>query len=163
MPGINLAPLIAAAALSPADASAIDRTVAEIFAPYSQPENTVAAWERPIYSREVTELIAKWQSVVPEDEPDALNDGDWLCQCQDWDNRKFRVRITSRKPDDAGGVEVAVEIDIGWGEVRDAFMAFRRENGRWVLDDLYSEEHSDGIKAALRETIREDEALQEHR
>ncbi len=147
MPGIMLASLIAAAALSPADTKALDRAGAEIFAPYRQPEEGgVAAWERPIYSREVSELIAKWQSVVPEDEPDALNDGDWLCQCQDWDRRKFRVRITARKADQPGVVEVGVDIRIGWGETRDTFLAFRREEGRWLLDDLGTSKNPSQIR-----------------
>ena len=52
-----------------------------------------------------------------------------------------------------------LDIDLGTGEMRDAFLAFRLEEGRWVLDDLYSEDYSDGLKAMLRQTIAEDEAL----
>lgn len=153
--------LIAAAGLSRAETTELDRTVVAIFAPYRQPENMVSAWEQPIYSREVAQLIAKWRSVAPTDEIDALSGGDWLCQCQDWDHRNFRVKVAARKPGKAGAVEVKVDLRIGWGARRDAFLSFRREEGRWVLDDMFSEEYSDGLKQALRQTIAEDEALKE--
>jgi hypothetical protein len=43
----------------------------------------------------MTALIARWKAVMPQDEVDALNDGDWLCQCQDWDGDGFRATIVS--------------------------------------------------------------------
>lgn len=156
---ILLAVLLAASPLPAADREALDETVAAIFAPYNEADMSDAAWERPIYSSEVTALIARWEQVMPQDEVDDLNDGDWLCQCQDWDPKHFRVRIISRKAVEADVAEIEVDIDIGWGETRDAFLSFRREEGKWMLDDLYSEEYSDGIKDALVRTIAADEAL----
>jgi len=159
MPGLLL-PFVAAASLSQGDTAAIDSTVAGLFAPYRQEEMTSeAVWERPIFSREVTQLIEKWRGVIPEDEPDDLNDGDWLCQCQDWDPKRFRVKILSRKVVEPDLAEVEVDIDIGFGEVRDAFLQFRREEGKWKLDELYSEPYPDGIRQALCDTIKADEAL----
>ena len=43
----------------------------------------------PIYTAEVSALIAEWRTVAPQDEPDARSDGDWLCQCQDWNEEAF--------------------------------------------------------------------------
>ena len=151
--------LLAASPLPAADREALDQTIMAIFAPYNEADMSDAAWERPIYSKEVTSLIARWEQVMPQDEVDDLNDGDWLCQCQDWDPKQFRVKVISHKAVEADVAEIEVDIDIGWGEKRDAFLSFRREDGKWMLDDLYSEEYSDGIKDALVRTIAADEAL----
>lgn len=160
MPALAATLLLASAALSASDRSALDAATHAIFAPYRQTMDAPAPWERDIWTDEIQHLITHWQSVAPEGEIDALNDGDWLCQCQDWDNRKFRIQIASHKATGPGAAEVAVDIFPGFGDPRDAFLAFRREHGRWMLDDLYSEGHSDGIKDALRATILEDEQLQ---
>ena len=87
--------LLAAAAPSVAERSEIETTVVGIFQPYMGPAGAVAAWDQPIYSAEVAALIARWKAVMPEGELDGLNDGDWLCQCQDWDVDAFQARITS--------------------------------------------------------------------
>lgn len=151
--------LLASASVTTADRAALDAATHAIYAPYRADEPSAAAWERDIWTREIQHLITHWQSVLPPDEPDAMNDGDWLCQCQDWDSRKFRVKIKSFKAKEPGVAEVAVDIFLGQGDPRDAFLSFRHEDGRWLLDDMYTEEYSDGIKAALRHTISEDEAL----
>ncbi len=151
--------LLASAPLAATDRIALDRAMAEIFAPYRGGQSSVASWQRPIFSRRVRELIAHWEKVQPEGEVDDLNDGDWLCQCQDWDEKAFRYRIISRKPTSADEVVIGVSISLGHGQTRDAWFAMRREGGRWLIDDLYSEDHSDGIRQALVETIAADEAL----
>ncbi|MCB2048754.1 MAG: DUF3828 domain-containing protein [Novosphingobium sp.] len=159
MPAIA-ALFLAAASLSAADGAALDEATRAIFAPYHDESSNEAPWERAIWSSEIQHLITHWESVQPEDEPDAMNDGDWLCQCQDWDSKAFRMTITSRKALEKDVAEVAVDIVLfRQADPRDAFLTFRREEGRWMLDDMYTEEYSDGIKAALRQTIVEDEKL----
>jgi len=150
---------LAPSPLDAADATALDRATAAVFAPYRKGDDARAAWERDIWSSEIAHLITHWQAVVPEGEVDDLNDGDWLCQCQDWDAKKFGIRIVSKKATEPGIAEVEVDIDIGFGERRDAFLVFRKEAGDWRLDDLYSEPLPDGIKDALHRTIAADEAL----
>lgn len=156
--------LLASAALSASDRVALDATTRAIYAPYSREAISPPPGERDVWSREVRQLIAKWQAVIPEDEPDALNDGDWLCQCQDWDANAFRMSITKRKKVSKDQAELAVDIVLFKdADPRDAFLTFRREDGIWKLDEIYTEEYSDGIKAALRQTITEDEALRKAR
>lgn len=150
--------LLAAIAPQSADAVAIDQAVAALFAPYSQETTSEAVWDRPIFSREVSELIAHWQAVMPEDEPDALNDGDWLCQCQDWDPKSFAVLIAKRKSRGPDEAETRVTLDLGWGATRKARLILRREEGQWRLDDLYATDFPKGLKRALRDTIGADEA-----
>jgi hypothetical protein len=152
--------LLTAAALSAADRAALDEATDAIYAPYRGDRTSQAPWERAIWSSEVRHLISHWEAAQPEDEPDAMNDGDWLCQCQDWDAKAFHMSITSRKLIEPGVAEVAVDIVLFKdADPRDAFLTLRREEGRWMLDDMYTEEYSDGIKSALRQTITEDEKM----
>lgn len=155
--------LFASASLSAADTTALDAQVAEVFRPYRQGMDSKAAWDYPIWSAEVTALIAHWQRVLPEDEPDRLNDGDWLCQCQDWDEKRFKTVLGTHQALAPDRAQVEVKIDLGFAEVRDlrdARLIFKREDGVWKLDDIFAKDSfPKGLKQTLRETIREDEAL----
>ncbi len=152
--------LLASAALPAADSAAIDARVKEIFRPYPGPTTTQAPWERPLFSTETAELIAHWLRVQPKDEPDALNDGDWFCLCQDFDPKGFRALAQvagAVRPDIA---EVRVRVMLGYGEARDERLIFRKEGAAWKLDDLFADpDFPSGLKQKLRETIAEDEAL----
>lgn len=160
---ILVSALLAAAPPAGTDAAALDAAVADVFHPYTRDSDGKAAWDYPIWSREVTALIDHWQRVVPPDEPDALNDGDWLCQCQDWDEKGFKTIIGAPRMTGADAAEVDVKIDLGFSEARDlreARLLFRREAAAWKLDDIFAREaFPQGLKQALRETIAEDEAL----
>jgi hypothetical protein len=154
--------LLAADALSAGDRSAIEQRVAEIFGPYATSSNTPVSWEVPIYSAETTALIAEWRDVTPENEVDALSDGDWLCQCQDWNEQAFTTRIDAIGTWNEGFAELDLTVDLGFGgpeSMRMERMSFKREDGAWKLDDLFADSFPDGLKQALRETIAEDKAL----
>lgn len=152
--------LLAGAALPAADRTAIDARVREIFRPYNLPPTAGASWEYPFFSAETAALIAHWKRVMPRDEPDALNDGDWFCLCQDFDERKFRAapgQSRLLKPDVA---EVTVRIDLGFDEPRTERLIFAKEAGAWRLDDFFADpDFPRGLKQKLRDTIAEDEAL----
>lgn len=149
--------LFAATPLSPADETAIGVTVRDIYRPYSRDGADTPPWDYPIYSAETKALIAHWQRVVPNDEPDDLNDGDWLCMCQDWDSQAFKPTVGAQRLVAKGVVDVDVRIDLGFGEDRAARLRFKKEDGRWRLDDLFAETFPTGLKQALRETIAKDE------
>ncbi len=152
--------LFTAAALPAADSRAIDAAVGRIYAPYRSDTSEDAAWERPVFSARTTALIAQWQKVMPANDVDALNDGDWFCLCQDWDQNKFRHAVVARRPLGRGLAQVTVRIDLGFGDKRDARMVFVREKGAWRLDDLFDAEgYPRGLRQALRETIAEDRKL----
>jgi Protein of unknown function (DUF3828) len=156
MPALTLAPLLlAAATLSPADTAAIDAAVAAIFAPYRKTDMSQSAFERPIWSAETAALIARWRRVTPQDEVDDLSDADWLCMCQDWDAARFRAVVTGRRALAAGVAEVTVRMSNG-GTPEMERMRFRREGGRWRLDDMVARDFPRGIKQALRDTIAAD-------
>lgn len=163
MPVLSATLLLASASLSASDRAALDGATRAIYAPYRR-ERTPIPWERDIWSREIQHLITHWQSVLPPDEPDAMNDGDWLCQCQDWDRKAFRVTIKGHRKVEKDAAEIAVGIVLFENaEPRGAVLAFRREEGRWMLDDMVAEEYPDGVKASLRQTILDDEELQRAR
>ena len=155
-----LAALVVAATPGAAAAKqdALDRTVAALFRPYSRPTTlpAPAVWERPIWSRETAALIARWRKVTPQDEVDELSDGDWLCQCQDWDEHAFRMSIDSRKMDAPGHAFVQVRFRLDGSGWRSERLSMRQERGTWKIDDLFGEDFPSGLKAALRRAIAED-------
>jgi hypothetical protein len=151
--------LLAGAALPAADAAAIDARIKAIYRPYSRPPEPGAAWEYPVFSAEMRALIAHWKQVQPRDEPDDLNDGDWFCLCQDWDDKKFRATPGPLRLVEPGVVEVPVRIELGFDEPRNARLMLKKEANGWRVDDLLAEDYPHGLKQALRETIAADEAL----
>lgn len=158
MPAATLASLLlAAAAPSAGDQAALDAAVTAIYHPYRTGEPP-SDWERPIYSAEVRALIARWRRVTPSDEVDSLSDSDWLCMCQDWDQHKFRATIRSRQFAAPDSAVVAVHVDVGFsGGANDARLFFKREGGRWKVDDIFATPFfRRGLKQALRDTIAED-------
>lgn len=154
MPALTLAPLLlAAATLAPADSAALDAAVVTMFAPYRNPNATQSPSERPIWSAETAALIARWRRGTPRDEIDDMSGGDWLCLCQDWDAAKFRAAVIDRTATAPGTAQVRVRVSIGFGEAQVERLSFRREGGRWKLDDMVARDFPRGIKQALRETI----------
>jgi hypothetical protein len=146
-------------ALVAADSSAIEQTVTRIYQPYVIERATAPVWERSLFSREVSALINHWQRVMPEGQLDGLNDGDWLCQCQDWSPLNFHVTTLSRQPAGPGTVETRLRIDLGNGQSRQARLLLHKEAQGWRIDDLFADDFPHGLKQALRETIAADEKV----
>ena len=154
------ASLLAGAALPAADSAALDARVNEMYRGYRVATPPRAAWEYPYFSADTAKLIAHWQRVMPQDELDGLNDGDWFCACQDWDNRKFRHTVLAREAGAAGTAQVRVLVNLGWGTGTRQRLVFRKERNGWRLDDMFEKDSFPrGLKQALRETIAEDEKL----
>ncbi|MFT4028041.1 MAG: DUF3828 domain-containing protein [Novosphingobium sp.] len=159
MSAILAAILLAAAPAVPAVPApgSPEAAVAAIYAPYSGPADATPSWERPVYSRQITGLIARWRTVTPQDEPDALSDGDWLCLCQDFDNQAFKAAVVSKRQLRGGTMQVAVRLDLGDDARRDVRLLLKREGGAWKIDDLYaSPDFPNGLRQKLQETILED-------
>jgi hypothetical protein len=137
--------------------NALEEAFVDIYAPYAAAQHSTPPWEFPIYSAEVTGLIAQWRRTVSDDEPDALNDGDWLCQCQEWDSAVFAATIVSvEKPaETAAELDVTVDLGIGSGAeaARSLTLFLQREEGAWKVDDIVADSFPGGLKQALREAI----------
>ena len=143
-----------------------EAAVRVIFAPYATDPaqaSPVASWERPIYARQTLALIHAWQRSAPDNEVDDLSDGDWLCQCQDWDARGFKVTVLARRTMAAGLVELRLDVAIGSGERRKERMALRREAGQWRIDDLFADGFRQGLKRALSKTTAADHLIRAKR
>lgn len=153
-----IAPLLIAAAPSPTDQAAVTASLAAIYRPYSSDALQPAVWDRPIFTAQIRRLIARWKLSMPKDEPDNLNDGDWLCQCQDWDARGFRAVPGTFRLWTPGRIEVDVAINLGHGAPRQAKFLFAREGRQWRIANLVAEGFPTGLVQALIETITENEA-----
>jgi hypothetical protein len=152
--------LLAGVALPAADAAAIEARVKQIFRPYSLPSEPKAVWQNPVFSAETTALIAHWVKVQPRDEVDDLNDGDWFCLCQDWDRKKFRATPGPANLVGPDLAEVSVRVELGFDEPRNERLVLKKEANGWRVDDLFADpEFAQGLKQALRDTIRTDEAM----
>lgn len=149
--------LLAAGAgtMAPAERRAIDQALVVYYQPYRAGHASGAVWDRPIFAQDLTALIARWKKSIPEDEPDGLNDGDWLCLCQDWDHTRFRVTTLGRRSLGAGAAELQLRIDLGIGQTRNARLLLRREAGGWKIADLFSSDFPEGLRTALVETTAE--------
>ena len=150
-----------AAPAIPANATP-EAVVRALYAPYASSKTHGAVWDWPVYTAETTALIRAWQKVTPQGEVDALSDGDWLCQCQDWDAHGFRVQILTRRVLRPDVVEVRAALRGADGLMR-LRLRLRNEGGRWRLDDLFAVNLPRGLRDALRRTIAEDRALAMHR
>jgi Protein of unknown function (DUF3828) len=167
MPAATLAGLLlAGAALSTHDRAAVDAVLLSIYQPYSHSgasddHGSAANWEQPIFSAETTALIRRWVRVQPKDGPDDLNDGDWFCMCQDYENSKFRATIGAHRQLRPNVVQVQVSVDLGTGDPRRSMrFILNRESGTWKVDNLFARDgFENGLKVALRRTIAADQKL----
>lgn len=144
--------LLASAAAAPQPGTP-EAAVADIYARYKEPANPTPPWAYPIFTTQVSNLIGHWRRVSPQDEPDELSDGDWLCLCQDYDQAAFSAVVQAKRPVKAG-VQVDVRLALGGGQHRDLQLVLKREGGVWKLDDLYSApDFPNGLKQKLQEVI----------
>ena len=143
----------------PLEQAALLRSVEDLFKPYSRPATaqTPAVWQRPIWSRETAQLIAAWRRATPRDEVDDLSDGDWLCQCQDWDEHAFKLTVRPPQFGAAGHAAVDVRFQLSPGEWRSARLLLNLEGGAWKLDDMFAPDLASGLKAAIRRTTADDQ------
>lgn len=127
------------------------------YAPYSSGEYLEGAvWNRPIYSAELSGLIAEWEAGLSTEEVEDLNSFDWLCECQDYDPQNFRAEFESDLDPETqiGIVIVTYDLGFGGGETKTSALLFSQEDGRWVIDDIYSDSaFPSTLQSALRWAI----------
>ncbi len=155
--------VLAALALAAFPAATPEAAIAAIYAPFRQAEMKDAAWERPIFTPGLKDLIARWRAVTPSDEVDDLSDFDWLCQCQDWDAGGLRERITARRV--LGPAHQIVAVRLGKAPGRHEVLRFVlvRQRSGWLVDDIFASGFRGGLRATLVRTAAADIALRKHR
>jgi hypothetical protein len=136
------------------DAPGIRAQIAKIYKPYSQELNQTSWWRYPVFSAETRKLIQRWRKLREnaEDEVD-LGGADWLCACQDFDPKKFRVTVDSIRVLSSGQTEAGVTIHQGFGESSKQWYVMVNEKGRWEIDDIVPTKGKPGLKTELRSAI----------
>lgn len=148
-----LASTLLLTAASPAPpAKDIDRVLAQVYGPYRAADNSAPDWESPVWSSAVRRLVAAWQKHIG-DELTGLNDYGWFCECQDWDETKFRWTRTGLRTLAPGRVEVTVRVQPGWDATAVQRLVLVREGAGWKLDDLISESAPRGVRKALQDEL----------
>ena len=140
------------------DAPDVDPAVQAFYQPYTLPfeeRDNTADWDRPIFSASLRKLIEEWKTGFSDEEVADLQDFGWLCECQDWDSETFKVTIEPHAAPAGERAEVAVQVVIGWNEVRSARLLLVRDSAAWLIDDIRSEAFPQGIRAALTQAIAE--------
>jgi len=145
-----------AAGEAAAAAPDVDAAVMAFYEPYMRAYATgdPADWDRPIFSPAVRALVEQWKTGFNDQEVAELQDFAWLCECQDYDHTTFKPTIKSEVQPDGKMATADVDLDIGWGESREAQLQLVLEGGQWVIDDIRSEGFPEGLKAALAMAIQ---------
>jgi hypothetical protein len=152
----------AAAALLPAtaianrpDAPGIKAQIAKIYKPYKSKMGTAAWWEYPVFSAEARKLIRQWEaaSAGNNDELGSINSADWLCACQDFDPKTFKVTVDTVQVLASGKTEATITIHQGWGGSSKQRFIMVNEKGRWEIDDILEIGAKEGMQAALRDDV----------
>jgi hypothetical protein len=146
---LALALLLTAAAppLAKADRDAANAAIDRLYAPYRQATPPQGDTDPRLYSARTRALIAQWKATRPADELTDLSDADWLCQCQDWDWRTFRIVARTLTPLGTGRLSADIGTDLGGGARQRLRLILVREGGAWRVDDLH-------FKADARSALR---------
>ena len=136
----------------------IEIVIRSTFAPYSDPRVQVPDYfARPPWSAQTRALIKRWQNKPKSDQNGddvtPLSNGDWLCQCQEWDNKLFRVNRVTVTKGKAGRMIAAVRYRVTAVDLRVLTFVLIREGGAWRIDDLIFPDQRQTLKAQLRREI----------
>ena len=131
-----------------ADEAAVREIVAYVYEGYSLSSEDVAepvengpdAYQPP-YTDSLGSQVARWSSLMmATDELYNLNSFDWYCQCQDFDSKTAKVTKQSYKAAGKDRIDATILFSTGWVKKGYAgaplLFRFKREGGKWKLDDL---------------------------
>jgi Protein of unknown function (DUF3828) len=121
------------------DAHAAEAAVRSIYSIYLMSaeqmsySDVASVMDRPIYSADLTRIIAAWRADNP---PPDYTRTDWLCQCRTWNvgHASVEIGLVSRR--EGGRYQVTARFNPGFdgpNPSADFFMV--KENGMWLVDD----------------------------
>jgi hypothetical protein len=142
----------APAKTAPQDQIAVAAVVRATLAPYANAKIVAPdQFTAPRWGRQTRQLIKDWQT-APNSSGDVspLADGDWLCQCQDWDAKAFRINTIRSTGSAPGRIIADVRYSISRSAQRRLKFVMIREAGQWRIDDLVFPDQRDSLKAQLR-------------
>ncbi len=136
--------------------SPIETVIRKTLAPYSDP-NIVAPdyLHTAPWSAQIRALIKRWENTGKADEVTSLSGGDWLCQCQDWDNKMFRVTRVKTSRGKGGSFIADTQFMVSASEPRRLKYVMIWEDGAWHIDDLIFMGDAKTLKAQLRSEIKD--------
>lgn len=111
-----------------------------------------ADWELPVFSADLTRIIAAWMAKNEAGDVTELSDFGWFCECQDWDQQGFKIKPLSVKQN-GDHATIRMRVRAGWGSSVEQRLTMVRENGRWLLDDMTTPSMPNGLRAALHEAM----------
>jgi hypothetical protein len=127
----------ASPAITDEDKTAAEQVIRDIYASYNRQDTsrTPTSWEQPVFSAELTALIATIPR--PEGEVGPLSDADWFCNCQDWDPATAGITELSSavRPDGKVVVSSTFQAMTDADPARIDFLMVR-EGGSWKVDDM---------------------------
>ena len=131
-----------------ADEAAVREIIAYVYEGYSLSTDDAAvpvdngpdAYQPP-YTETLGAQVARWSNLMKAtDELYNLNSFDWYCQCQDFDSKTAKITKQSYKVAGKDRIDANVLFSTGWVKKGHAgaplLFRFRREGGKWKLDDL---------------------------
>jgi hypothetical protein len=139
------------------DDAAIRQTVSKIYAPFRKDIINKPYWEQPIYSAETRSQFIRWEQNNKRRktvEIDRLGNGNWLCGCQEYEAKYFRITNTKIGAIAGGKAEAVVKLQITQVDTRTIRFMMIKEKGRWVVDDMFTDSDGKGLKQTLREEVR---------
>jgi hypothetical protein len=145
-----------AAPVTKTDDSAVRKTVTKIYAPFRNEIIKEAWWEHPIYSAETRKKFVQWEQNRERrkaDDIDDLNNGNWLCGCQEYDTKYFRVKQNNINSLGSGKIEADIQLQITQTDTRKIRFMMVKEKGRWKVDDMFTDDDAKGLKQTLSEQI----------
>lgn len=146
----------APAAVSDADKAAAEQVIRTVYASYNRQDmsRTPASWEQPVFSTELTSLIATIPR--PEGESGPLSDADWFCNCQDWDPATAGITELSSaaRPDGKIVVSSTFQAMTDADPARIDFLMVR-EAGGWKIDDLLTPGGGTTLRRDIADAVTE--------
>lgn len=140
----------AAPAITDEDKAAAEQAIRDLYATYNRQDmsRTPEPWKQPVFSTELTDLIATIP--MPEGEVGPLTDADWFCNCQDWDPATAGITELSSaaRPDGKIVVSSNFQAMTDADPARIDFLMVRQA-GSWKVDDLLTP----GSGTTLRQDI----------
>jgi hypothetical protein len=149
-----------------ADEAAVREIIAYVYEGYSlsiedtaEPVDNGPDAYQPPYTTTLGAQVARWSGLMKStDELFNLNSFDWYCQCQDFDSKTAKITKQSYKAAGKDRIDANVLFSTGWVEKGHAgaplLFRFKREGGKWKLDDLKFES-GDTLRKALAGDIND--------
>ncbi len=155
MRSMSLALVAFSAAVSAKPVEAPYHVVRAALAPYADEETVAPDYlSAPRWTTQTRVLIKRWQAAQKSGangtDVTPLGGGDWLCQCQDWDAKQFRIKNITLTNQTRDRLIADTRYMITAHDRRRLRFVMIREGGTWRIDDLIFDGQRATLKAQLR-------------